>query len=631
MFRAAAGPWIPGPAIALAGLLLLTLLVYLPGLGGGWLFDDGPNLTENPTVLAWLAGEAGWREALGASEASASGRPLAMASLLLPAALHGLEPTALKLGNLLLHLANGLLLGWLLARLAARSALAPGAPSGWLPLLVAGLWLLAPLQVSTVLYVIQRMEILAATAVLLGLLAYDAARSRMLAAQPGVRLRLWVLFPAALACGLLAKESAVALPLLALLLEPLVYRWAGDQAQRRELLVFFGVFLLLPALAGAWLLFGYLNPEAYTHRDFGWSERLLTQGPVLVDYLRWILLPLPESGFYHDHYPVSRSLFEPRTASAWALLLGLLVLAWSARRAAAWFSLGIGWFLACHLLTALPFPLELVFEHRNYLALAGVWIAVAGGLAWLGQRLSRPSWPLLGLAGLLLASTLVTAVRAHGWGDPVRLAFRLAEHQPQSARAQHALGVLLMQAGLGSANPELLEASFAAFERSARLSPSPLGPGALLILHGRSGRPVPDALWDDYMTRVSQPPWRPEHLSTLRAIANCIADPRCKLDDARYTQALRAALAARPGQRDLRWMLALQLLSREGDLAGARALAEGLVDEGDRSPLLYSLLAYTSGKLGDCEAMAGWLARHRASAAAQDDLLRAAQCEPAAP
>ena len=36
--------------LALAGLLALVMLAYLPGLRGPFVFDDYPNIVNNPTV-----------------------------------------------------------------------------------------------------------------------------------------------------------------------------------------------------------------------------------------------------------------------------------------------------------------------------------------------------------------------------------------------------------------------------------------------------------------------------------------------------------------------------------------------------------------------------------------------------
>ena len=69
------------------------------------------------------------------------------------------------------------------------------------------------------------------------------------------------------------------------------------------------------------------------------------------------------------------------------------------------------WFLACHLLESSALPLELVFEHRNYQASVGVWLALASGLALLLRNL---------LLGTTFVSSHVTGFYLHelpDWAD----------------------------------------------------------------------------------------------------------------------------------------------------------------------------------------------------------------------
>ncbi len=94
-----------------------------------------------------------------------------------------------------------------------------------------------------------------------------------------------------------------------------------------------------------------------------------------------VLIPRPDAfSFYHDTFDVSTSpLKSPwTTLPAIVGLLALLILAFLFRRQRPLFSLGVAWFLVAHSITATVIPLELVFEHRNYLASAGLLLAVAG-------------------------------------------------------------------------------------------------------------------------------------------------------------------------------------------------------------------------------------------------------------
>jgi len=153
-------PFRPHVAIVLA-VLGCAALVYWPGLSGPFIFDDFPALVTNQrlhvSALDW--GQL-WRAATS-FDPGGTGRQLAMASFALNHALGGLDPWGWKLGGLLVHLANALLVYLLCLKLLALAGVRQG-----LQLSAGGLalaWAVHPLQVSTVLYVVQRMETLCLT------------------------------------------------------------------------------------------------------------------------------------------------------------------------------------------------------------------------------------------------------------------------------------------------------------------------------------------------------------------------------------------------------------------------------------------------------------------------------------
>jgi protein O-mannosyl-transferase len=312
---------------------------------------------------------------------------------------------------------------------------------------------LHPINLMAVLFVVQRMESLSHTFVFAGLWLYLHGRQRQFdGAMVGRGSSRGLVGCTAL--GLLAKESAVLLPLYAFLVE-LVLRMSGPVARDRahwldrRVLALFAVVLFVPAALGlAWLLPQMLAPAAWAGRDFTLAERLLTELRVVVDYLRWTLLPdIGQLSLYHDDYPVSRGWLQPWTTLASALVLAALVAAaWLVRRRAPLVALGIAWFLAAHLLTATFIPFELVYEHRNYFASLGICLAAGAGLllAPRGGSSRRIGGLVAVLAVLALAG--LTHLRAREWSDPYRFAASEAAKHPQSPRATYGYGKLLADA-----------------------------------------------------------------------------------------------------------------------------------------------------------------------------------------
>ena len=168
-------------------LLIVCLGVYWAGLGGPLLFDSKVALEKNPEFLFDPAEFNQWRVAVLSSASGPTGRPVSMLTLAINYALAGgVDPFWFKLGNLLLHCLIGSLIFLLLRRLQRSSAVwqrTLGA-SGAVPLLAAAIWLLHPLQLSSVLYTVQRMEQLSTLFILLGLLVWVSQRSRWLAQVP---------------------------------------------------------------------------------------------------------------------------------------------------------------------------------------------------------------------------------------------------------------------------------------------------------------------------------------------------------------------------------------------------------------------------------------------------------------
>ena len=177
------------PIFLYAFLLIITALIYWPGLSGDFLFDDFPNIVTNPAVHAETINLDTLQQAAKAYEPGiVVGRPLATISFAIDYSLGGKNPWGYKLVNLLIHLIDSLLIFTLTRRLLALPR--AGAPwSSTAAFAIALLWAVHPLQVSAIFYIVQRMETLALTFILLALLAYLRGRLRQ---RDGMRGWPWL-------------------------------------------------------------------------------------------------------------------------------------------------------------------------------------------------------------------------------------------------------------------------------------------------------------------------------------------------------------------------------------------------------------------------------------------------------
>jgi len=305
--------------------------------------------------------------------------------------------------------------------------------------------------------------------------------------------------------------------------------------------------LAIPAVLGTlWLLPRAIGPDAFSTRDFNLSERLLTEPRVVLDYLRWIVLPdLGQLSLYHDDYRISRSLLNPPTTLLAILaLLALLgaALLWRSRRPLA--SLGVLWFLGAQALTATFLPLELVFEHRNYFASLGICLALADLLLRTPTtRLSRLACATVAVM-FLLAIAGITHLRAREWSNPVRIAVAEAAKHPQSPRATYYLGWVLVQGTGYRADSPLIQPAFAALDRARSLPNSGILPDqAALILASRTGVPLQDSWWRHMQDRLRTYPIGPQETGALGALMTCSLERHCKFPPGEVLATFGAALS----------------------------------------------------------------------------------------
>lgn len=504
-----------------AALVAAVLLAFWPGLSGGYLFDDYPVVYKNELIHLAALDWPSLKRALGGFAVGEFGRPLATLSFALNYLAGGDNPWGYKLVGVLIHALNVLLV-WrlLLAITSAPEARLDRTASSWLSVIGAALWALHPLQVSSVLYIVQRMEVLATTFVFLSLLVYMKGRRRQI---DGIRggWALLVLSGVIAAFGLLSKETAALAGLFALCIELALLGFrAWNPLDSRWLKIAYSVVMLVASILAIHLCIKYASPETYAGRWFTGGERLLTQLRVLPLYLLQMLFPAPHlMHFYYDDLVASRSLLYPVTTLLGGLfLVGLLVIAFLARRRLPLVALGILWFFAGHAMTSGPLNLELVFEHRNYFALLGVILAGLSAVHALCRGANQRTLVLVS-GVVLVALSGLTWLRSATWGDPLLLATELAQENPRSARAATDLAEqYMLLSGMRSSSPFYALARKEYLRAAALPQASPLPEVGLLLMIGASGGQDDPAVWASLQQKVRDNPVGPQEKLAVRSI-----------------------------------------------------------------------------------------------------------------
>jgi hypothetical protein len=412
------------------------------------------------------------------------------------------------------------------------------------------------------------MESLANIFVLLGMLGYLSGRTRMLAALSNNRtywagfLLCVVSLTVPTAIGSLAKETAALLPLYSFLIECTLFgfgRYSSSMKaaaarpgnRDRKVITLFLLVLFIPFVVGiCWLLPNILEPGTWTARGFTLSERLLSEARIVVSYIAWTVLPLPnELSFYHDNFSVSTGLLTPVSTLLSVLVISwlLILTAWLRSRRPL-ITLGILLFFGCQLMTATILPLELIYEHRNYFASFGLVLAIIPLLVprnstdGVQSRLPIARWTLL--VGLLLLWSSETAMSAIAWGEPLKLAESLAARAPDSPRAQYELGRTYIIYSHYDPNSPFTKLAYAPLERAAALPGSSILPEqALIFMNARMHLPLDEAWWRSMITKLKLRKPTIQDESSLAALTQCDRDKDCDLPMGEMEQAYLAALS----------------------------------------------------------------------------------------
>lgn len=541
--------------------LLTTALVYQSGLNGPFLFDDGINIVGNQDLRLEDFSQASIHEAAFSIPNGFLRRPLSMLSFALNFYLDRdkVEPFtsafSFKLTNLVIHLLNGLAVFVLVRLLTAlyrdrRQAELSVMYPEWLALAVSTAWLLHPINLTGVLYVVQRMAGLAALFSFVGLGVYLWGRARLWQGQRGGGGLIFASVLIFMPLAVLSKENGVLLPFFILSIELVLFRFETPSLSSRRLLIgFFWFSVVMPALA----LIGYvlLHPEllfsGYARRDFTLGERLMTEARVVCFYLRLIVMPnISLMGIQHDDIIVSRSIFDPvNTFSAILGVLGLLVSIWVLRRREPLIAFGVLFFAVGHSLESTVIPLEISHEHRNYLPSFGILLVffhlLLNPIYMVTTRRPRRLLAIL----LIPLFAIGTASRASDWSSAETLWVAEVRHHPKSSRANTAMGdyyanLLTLDPFRKELNYKLARESYERNISINRYDTSALF--GLIRLGDLYGKPVEKAWVSDLIHGLQHASIPSNTNDFLVALASCRNFEGCQLQANEVAQLMQAPL-----------------------------------------------------------------------------------------
>lgn len=419
-------------------IVFAGLLAFQNGLRNEFVFDDIPHIVESVHIRQlWPPWEL----------LAHSSRPVVQLSLALNYAVGELNPWGFHVFNLFVHIMAALALYGVVRLTLCSEAVRDrwGESEACVAGIVSLIWLVHPLQTESVTYTIQRGESLAGLFYLLTL--FCVIRSA------GSSWSAWWRVAAVASCalGMGSKPIMATAPVVILFYDRAFLAKSWREVMKRR-------WVLYACLAATWfllpVLLGNAPAEWKTSAGFGYTgisplRYALTQPGAILHYLRLALWPSPLSLDYGWQYgwPVARSLAE--AWPAFAVVGGLVVatvLAW--RCAPALGFLGV-WFFVILAPTSSFVPLaDMVVEHRMYLPLAAVIMAVVAGALEMGRRfpdLRRLGWPLA--IGSIVLLTILTMHRNRDYRSALTIWQDSVTKYPNNPRAHCNLGDALIRLG----------------------------------------------------------------------------------------------------------------------------------------------------------------------------------------
>lgn len=442
--------------ILLASSSLLVLLIYIPGLSGGFAFDDFPNIVNNKHLAEIHDFLSIW-QATFTNVSGPLGRPVGMLTFALNAYFTGLDPWWMKLTNLSIHLLNTWLVFLLAVRLVpllSRSSL-NSTEARLLAVTVALIWAVHPINLTSVTYIIQRFNSLATLFSLLVMLIY--LRVRMIT-YPSLDTNLdqstlstsihYSLLLFLILIALFVKENTILIPIFIVIIETFALRFSSASLFESCFLKRAAAFTLILITLGFLYVFIFRPGSlvgGYQLREFTLGERLLTEARVVCWYLWMIMLPnIQQMSLYHDDIMLSTGLLSPpATLITLAAILGLTTTGWMLRLHLPALGFAIFWFFGGHLLESTVIPLEIAYEHRNYLPSVGIVLGLAVLLRDALARVERRQ-AILGAVVVIATSLFAFSTwnRSQNWSNPLLTPVVEAHNKPNSPRAQIEAGLI---------------------------------------------------------------------------------------------------------------------------------------------------------------------------------------------
>ena len=430
-------------------LFIIILSIYSNTFRASWHFDDISNIVNNKalhlTKLSWTNIKNSFFAT--PSQTKELYRPVACLSFALNYYFGKDNVFGYHIINISIHFLAAIFLFLFiyttlnLPLLKARY----GIHSYFIALLSTILWAVNPIQTQAITYIVQRMASMAGMFYIISMYLYVKGRT---ATQTPSKIILFFLCAISILLALGSKENAIMIPATLFLYDCLLIQGISRERVKKQLKILLVGVILAIIICVIYFTFSDATLFSffglYENRPFTLWERLMTQPRLIIFYISLLLYPMSTRLSLDHDIAISSSLFDPiTTILSIIVMLGVVVgtIFISKRRPFIGFS--IFFFFLNHTIESTILPLELIFEHRNYipsmLFFVPIAIAFINALSYFSYKQSMQAIIALSIVLVIIGESHATFMRNFTWKNEKSLWIDCIDKYPGLFRAHHNL------------------------------------------------------------------------------------------------------------------------------------------------------------------------------------------------
>ncbi|MDY0362866.1 MAG: hypothetical protein RBR08_15565 [Desulforegulaceae bacterium] len=442
----------PKKCFAFFSIFIIIVLVYINSFNASWHFDDFHNIIDNP----WVTVKDLYPETiLNTFKASYDGgeyaqkkiyRPIPMISFAVNWYYSGKNTTLYHITNTAIHIISSFFLFLTIFYLFQT----PNIKNRYsvltayhTALFAAILWAVHPIQTQAVTYIVQRMASMSGMFYIGGILFY--LLSRLSKEKPKNLINFFICF-LMFFFAICSKENAAIFPATLILVEIIFFQKKKFFIKNKLIVGYFFIFLIL----SCFFVFFVINVDffsllkGYQSRPFTLFERILTETRILCFYLYQLFYPVSSVFSITHSIEISKNLISPfSTLTSILFILSVICFSLVYYSKFPFLSFGVLFFFLNHVIESSFIPLELIFEHRNYIPSMFIFLPVCllfiKSLSKYDDQIFKQYFFSLGIPLVLIIVGFGTYVRNFDWISEKSLWSDALQKAPENARPYHNL------------------------------------------------------------------------------------------------------------------------------------------------------------------------------------------------